>query len=933
MRSGGNALTAGSSIVISIAIVLSAVAAGPVAADGDAGVTAAGDLFRVEGDADLDGDGATGAAEDGDGDEVYGSIDAAVGNATVDATVRVGAGTYEERVTVPTSVRLVADGEVILDGLGDGGVGITVETGAAGTVVDGVTIRRYDRGIRVNARDVVVRNATVQATGGNTLYVAGDNVTVVDATLEEPGGRNVQVVDGDVATFRRVTVTDANGAGLYVGGLDTLTVRNSTFRGNGNGVRAENVGTVTVTGSLFESNGNRGLRVDGTETFGRTVRVRNTTVVNSGDSGIRVEATDGDDAVTVVDSTLRGNGNQNLETHGGVESVTVRDVTTTEANNAGVRVGSAQSVAVENVTARLNGRRGLRLRGADTADTFAVRNSTLTDNNNNGLRVSARGGDGDTVTIRNVDASGSGDSGGGSQDAVRVEGAESVDVRDSLAGSAGVDGLSIDRSDQAPTDVTVVNVTARGVGGDAVYVERGGSVAVRDVQVSTGDGGRDGVHVDRASSVTVANVTSRLNNRRGVYLGGSDGDDTVVVRDVDLTDNENNAVRIEAGGGSDTATLSGVAANGSGDGGGGNQDAVRVEGTETVEVRTVTVESPGVSGLSILPGDQSTVAATVENYTARNVRQEAIYVSRATGLTVRNVSVVDTANRGIQSVGTGVSGRTTTFENVSVVITDNRGISLAGTEGEDSLTMRNVTVEATGTNFRGNPGIEVERYESVTIRDTNSSGNGGDGLSLSATGDVSVRRAAFVDNGQAGVEVDADATPGETDVHEATIGGNDGPGVRVRGPPAPSNAVNATRVYWGNGTGPGSATDAVLEDPATAEPADGGGDEVTASGTGGVAAVRFDPFLESPPGTAALFAEPLPDTGAVGPPTDPDGDGLYEDVDGDGEAAFDDAVDLGVVVALGPTGDDLTADQRAALDFDGDGDFDFDDAIELAFQA
>jgi len=78
-----------------------------------------------------------------------------------------------------------------------------------------------------------------------------------------------------------------------------------------------------------------------------------------------------------------------------------------------------------------------------------------------------------------------------------------------------------------------------------------------------------------------------------------------------------------------------------------------------------------------------------------------------------------------------------------------------------------------------------------------------------------------------------------------------------------------------------------------------------------------------------IFAEPAPGTGAESPPQDPDGDGKFEDVNGDNQVNFDDVIDLAFAQ---PEADNLTDQQRDALDIDGDGDVDFDDVIELAFQ-
>jgi hypothetical protein len=80
----------------------------------------------------------------------------------------------------------------------------------------------------------------------------------------------------------------------------------------------------------------------------------------------------------------------------------------------------------------------------------------------------------------------------------------------------------------------------------------------------------------------------------------------------------------------------------------------------------------------------------------------------------------------------------------------------------------------------------------------------------------------------------------------------------------------------------------------------------------------------------ALFEDPVVSGGAA--PMDPDDDGLYEDVNGDGNVTFQDAVDLGVVAALGSASGDLTADQEAAFDFSDDGNFTFQDAVDLGIQ-
>ena len=78
------------------------------------------------------------------------------------------------------------------------------------------------------------------------------------------------------------------------------------------------------------------------------------------------------------------------------------------------------------------------------------------------------------------------------------------------------------------------------------------------------------------------------------------------------------------------------------------------------------------------------------------------------------------------------------------------------------------------------------------------------------------------------------------------------------------------------------------------------------------------------------FVEPLPGAGdEADVPQDPNGDGTFEDVNGDNQVNFEDVIDLAFAL---PEADNLTDQQRNALDIDGDGDVDFDDVVDLAFE-
>ena len=157
----------------------------------------------------------------------YSTIQAAVNASSPGDTILVGAGTYNETVTVGKNLSLIGAGSSnsIIDGRGLGpGVNIT---GAGGVTVSGFTIR----------------NADIVSSG--VIVAFSDDVTITDNIIRASSQSNgTYIVGSNAVTVQNNNIT-ANVWGIAVQG------------GFGNTIRANNVTGNSVGIGVFSSQGNK----------------------------------------------------------------------------------------------------------------------------------------------------------------------------------------------------------------------------------------------------------------------------------------------------------------------------------------------------------------------------------------------------------------------------------------------------------------------------------------------------------------------------------------------------------------------------------------------------------------------------------------------------------------------------------------------------
>ncbi|WP_172124338.1 DUF4214 domain-containing protein [Devosia sp. 919] len=99
------------------------------------------------------------------------SIQDAIDNAVAGDTIYIGAGTYNETITLNKQLTIVGQDGAIIDGGAGGASTITIGEGANGTVITGLTVFATDGGNAIYTPNADVDNVTIS---GNT-FDAGDN--------------------------------------------------------------------------------------------------------------------------------------------------------------------------------------------------------------------------------------------------------------------------------------------------------------------------------------------------------------------------------------------------------------------------------------------------------------------------------------------------------------------------------------------------------------------------------------------------------------------------------------------------------------------------------------------------------------------------------------------------------------------------------------
>ncbi len=185
-------IISGFGVMMFIAVgAIGALANHPVLVEGNCNVPPAGSSSVITPGTcgDYDGDGKIGTAEDNDGDQVFGTINAAnsltVVNNNGTITI-VTSGTFPEQIILTGNVTLQA------------APGVTANIDAVLQGDPGSTARQGQSGILVNARAnryVVIRNITIRNWATGIQVVGGSHVTIENCILEHNVNYGIVVKD------------------------------------------------------------------------------------------------------------------------------------------------------------------------------------------------------------------------------------------------------------------------------------------------------------------------------------------------------------------------------------------------------------------------------------------------------------------------------------------------------------------------------------------------------------------------------------------------------------------------------------------------------------------------------------------------------------------------------------------------------------------
>jgi hypothetical protein len=280
----------------------------------------------------------------------YSSIQAAIDAASTGDTITIGAGTYEEILSIAKNLTLQGAGAAQTTIDGDEGARVVTIAADATVAIDGVTITGSSGlgggGIRSEGT-LTVSNSSVSGNSADGIGSDGAGIFNYMGTLTVTN-----------STFSGNSASK-NGGGIssYLG---TVEVSNSIFSGNtgyeGGGIFS-NHGTLTVTNSTFDRNNADRYGGGGIDSAGDGLTVINSTFSNNSGKfggGIFMGSATGGGS-TVTGSTFVGN---TAQEGGGINTfnstLTVTNSTffgnSASGNGGGTRNYYAGTLALQNVT-------------------------------------------------------------------------------------------------------------------------------------------------------------------------------------------------------------------------------------------------------------------------------------------------------------------------------------------------------------------------------------------------------------------------------------------------------------------------------------------------------------------------------------------------------------------------------------------------------
>jgi nitrous oxidase accessory protein len=214
------------------------------------------------------------------------SIAAAIDRASDGDTIMVREGIYHENLNIDKGIRLIGEGNPVINGSGKGSpVSLTI----GGTTIDGFTLTGsgsglYGSGIKVSSNRNSITNNIIRdnedgirfilqsesnVVSGNRIYnntgsgISGEqlrNITLVSNAIINNSGSGVEILFSRNVEIGRNTIRYNQGSGLYLSYVTYAYLRTNTVANNrGGGIMALSGGRTVAEGNTIEENMGPGI--------------------------------------------------------------------------------------------------------------------------------------------------------------------------------------------------------------------------------------------------------------------------------------------------------------------------------------------------------------------------------------------------------------------------------------------------------------------------------------------------------------------------------------------------------------------------------------------------------------------------------------------------------------------------------------------------
>ena len=151
-------------------------------------------------------------------------IQSVINKALANDAVIFAKGTYNGlTLIISKTLELKANGIVTLNGVSKKGTAFTINSNAAGTIINGFTIQNYQNGINNKANSVNIINNNINSNAKYGIYTTGKNTVIQKNTLKS---NKYAIRNTAKSTIKHNTLT-SNTYGIYNTGKDTILYKNN----------------------------------------------------------------------------------------------------------------------------------------------------------------------------------------------------------------------------------------------------------------------------------------------------------------------------------------------------------------------------------------------------------------------------------------------------------------------------------------------------------------------------------------------------------------------------------------------------------------------------------------------------------------------------------------------------------------------------------